>query len=281
MRNKIKELKIKATQLRIDIIQMLAAAGSGHPGGSLSCADILACLYFSVMRHDPKNPYWAERDRFVLSKGHACPALYAALAEAGYFPREELLTLRKLGSILQGHPDMNKTPGVEFSSGSLGQGFAAAFGMALGYKLDNNPGRIFVMLGDGECQEGIVWETAMGASHYKLDNLTAILDYNNLQIDGKVSEIMEIAPIGDKFRAFGWTVYEIDGHNIEQILWALSPERVVPGKPTIIVAYTIKGKGVSFMENKVDWHGKAPSPQEAEVALRELYQELERVKGNG
>jgi len=281
MRDKIRELKIKATQLRIDIIKMLASAGSGHSGGSLSAADIVACLYFSVMRHNPQNPKWEERDRFVLSKGHACPVLYAALAEAGYFPKEELLTLRKLNSILQGHPDMNKTPGVEFSSGSLGQGFAAAFGMALGYKLDNNPGRIFVMLGDGECQEGIVWETAMGASHYKLDNLTAILDYNNLQIDGKVSEIMEIAPIADKFSSFGWTVYEIDGHDIEQILWALSPERIVPGKPTLIIARTIKGKGVSFMENQVDWHGKAPSPEEAELALKELYEELERLSKDG
>ncbi len=281
MPDKIKELKIKATQLRIDIIKMLSAAGSGHSGGSLSAADIVACLYFSVMRHNPQNPRWEERDRFVLSKGHACPVLYAALAEAGYFPKEELLTLRKLNSILQGHPDMNKTPGVEFSSGSLGQGFAAAFGMALGYKLDNKPGRIFVMLGDGECQEGIVWETAMGASHYKLDNLTAILDYNNLQIDGKVSEIMEIAPIVDKFRAFGWTVYEIDGHNIEEILWALSTERIVAGKPTMIIARTVKGKGVSFMENQVDWHGKAPTPQEAELALKELYEELERLKEDG
>ena len=277
MKDKIKELKIIATKLRMDIIEMLAEAGSGHSGGSLSCADILACLYFSVMRHNPKDPKWRERDRFILSKGHACPALYAALAEAGYFPREEIFTLRKLNSILQGHPDMNKTPGVEFSSGSLGQGFAAAFGMALGYKIDNNPGRIFVMLGDGECQEGIVWETAMGVSHYKLDNLTAILDYNNLQIDGRVSEIMEIAPISEKFRSFGWTVYEIDGHNIEEILWALSPERIVPGKPTLIVARTIKGKGVSFMENQVDWHGKAPSKEEAEIALKELREELERL----
>ncbi|MBC7327938.1 transketolase [bacterium] len=281
MNEKVKELQIIATQIRIDIIQMLVQAGSGHSGGSLSCADILACLYFSIMRHNPKDPHWKERDRFILSKGHACPALYAALAEAGYFKKEELLTLRKLNSILQGHPDMNKTPGVEFSSGSLGQGFAAAFGMALGYKLDKNPGRIFVLLGDGECQEGIVWETAMGASHYGLDNLTAILDYNNLQIDGKVSEIMEIAPIAEKFRAFGWTTYEIDGHDIEQILWALSPERIVEGKPTMVIARTVKGKGVSFMENEVDWHGKAPSPQEAERALAELYKQLEELKGNG
>ena len=277
MKDKIKELKIIATKLRIDIIEMLASAGSGHAGGSLSCADIIACLYFCVMRHNPKEPKWRERDRFVLSKGHACPALYAALAEAGYFPREEIFNLRKLNSILQGHPDMNKTPGVEFSSGSLGQGFAAAFGMALGYKMEDNPGHIFVMLGDGECQEGIVWETAMGVSHYKLDNLTAILDYNNLQIDGKVSEIMEIAPIADKFRSFGWTVYEIDGHNIEEILWALSPERIIPGKPTMVIAHTIKGKGVSFMENQVDWHGKAPAKEEAEIALKELREELERL----
>lgn len=281
MQEKIRELKIKATLLRIDIIKMLASAGSGHSGGSLSSADIVACLYFSVMRHNPQNPKWEERDRFVLSKGHACPVLYAALAEAGYFPKEELFNLRKLGSILQGHPDMNKTPGVEFSSGSLGQGFAAAFGMALGYKLDNNPGRIFVMLGDGECQEGIVWETAMGVSHYKLDNLTAILDYNNLQIDGKVSDIMEIAPIGEKFRSFGWTVYEIDGHDMEQILWALSSERIKAGRPTMIIARTVKGKGVSFMENEVDWHGKAPSPQEAELALKELYEELKRLSKDG
>ncbi len=281
MRDKIRELQIKAIQLRIDIIEMLAAAGSGHPGGSLSSADIVACLYFCVMRHNPNNPRWEKRDRFVLSKGHACPVLYAALAESGYFPREELFTLRKLGSILQGHPDMNKTPGVEFSSGSLGQGFAAAFGMALGYKLDGNPGHIYVMIGDGECQEGIVWETAMGIAHYKLDNLTAILDFNGLQIDGKLEEVMNIEPIREKFQAFGWQVYEIDGHDIEEILWALAPERIVKGKPRMIIARTIKGKGVSFMENQVDWHGKAPTPQEAEKALEELRQQLREAMGNG
>jgi len=263
-------LKEKARQIRRDIIIMLAEAGSGHPGGSLSAADILACLYFHVLRHDPKRPEWPARDRFILSKGHACPVLYAALAEAGYFPKEQLLTLRKLGSPLQGHPDMRKLPGVEMTTGSLGQGFSTSIGMALAAKLDRSSRRIFVMIGDGESQEGQVWEASMAASHYRLDNLTTILDFNGLQIDGANVEVMNIQPTAEKWKAFGWNVIEIDGHDITQILYALSPERKQPGKPTMIIAHTIKGKGVSFMEGVVDFHGKAPTKEQAAQALAEL-----------
>jgi transketolase len=263
-------LREKAREMRKDIVRMVGAAGSGHPGGSLSASDIVAALYFHVMRHDPANPSWPERDRFVLSKGHAGPVLYAALAEAGYFPREELMTFRKINSRLQGHPDMRKTPGVEFSTGSLGQGLAAANGMALAGKLHDKGYRVFAMIGDGESQEGGIWEAAMAAAHYKLDNMTAILDFNGLQIDGPNSQVMGVVPMSDKWRAFGWNVIEIDGHEFDQILDALAPERVVRGKPTMIIAHTIKGKGVSFMENQVDWHGKAPKPEEVEVAITEL-----------
>jgi transketolase len=266
----VSRLKEQARQIRRDIIIMLAEAGSGHPGGSLSAADILACLYFQVMRHDPARPDWLERDRFVLSKGHACPVLYAALAESGYFPKEQLMTLRKIGSPLQGHPDMRKVPGVEMTTGSLGQGLATAVGMALAAKLDGSRRRIFAMIGDGESQEGEIWEAAMAAAHYKLDNLTAILDFNGLQIDGPNVEIMDIQPAPDKWKAFGWNVIEIDGHDIPQILDALSPQRTAAGKPTMIVAHTIKGKGVSFMEGVVDFHGKAPNKEQAEKALAEL-----------
>ena len=266
-------LKEKARQIRRNIITMLAEAGSGHPGGSLSAADMLACLYFHVMRHDPKQPEWAGRDRFILSKGHACPVLYATLAEAGYFPKETILSLRKLGSPLQGHPDMRKVPGVEMTTGSLGQGFSTAIGMALAGKLDDPGRRIFVMLGDGECQEGQVWEAGMAAAHYKLDNLTGLLDFNGLQIDGPNEKVMTVEPLADKWRAFGWHVIEIDGHDIEQILQALAPESKVAGKPTMIVARTIKGKGVSFMEGMVDYHGKAPNKEQAEQALLELSSE--------
>ncbi|MCL6448703.1 MAG: transketolase [Armatimonadetes bacterium] len=267
---KIAWLEDKARQIRAHIIKMTAAAGSGHPGGSLSAADIVTALYFHLLRIDPQNPAWPDRDRFILSKGHAAPLLYAALAERGFFPVEELLTLRKLGSRLQGHPDMKSLPGVEVSTGSLGQGLSAGNGMALAAKLDGRDYRVFVLLGDGEIQEGMVWEAAMAAAHYRLDNVTAFLDYNGLQIDGPITEVMSPEPVADKWRAFGWDVQEIDGHDIGQIIKAVEVARQVKGKPQMIVAKTCKGKGVSFMENQVDWHGTAPKPEQAEKALAEL-----------
>ncbi|MDP9751548.1 transketolase [Thermoanaerobacter pentosaceus] len=263
-------LKQKAKEIRKDIITMIAEAGSGHPGGSLSCTDILTILYFDKMNIDPENPKWEERDRLVLSKGHAAPALYAVLSERGYFPKEELKTLRQLHSILQGHPDMKSTPGVDMTTGSLGQGLSAANGMAIAGKLDNKNYRVYVILGDGEIQEGQIWEAAMTAAHYKLDNLTAILDYNGLQIDGKNEDVMNIAPVKEKFKAFGWNVIEVDGHNFEELDKAIEEAKETKGKPTIIIAKTIKGKGVSFMENRVEWHGVAPKKEEAEKALAEL-----------
>lgn len=266
----IAQLKSKAAEMRKDIVTMVGVAKSGHPGGSLSATDIVAALYFHVMRHDPGNPHWPDRDRFVLSKGHASPVLYAALAQAGYFPREEIITFRRVDSRLQGHPDMKKLAGVEFTTGSLGQGLSGACGMAMAGKLDGRDYRVFCMVGDGESQEGQVWEAAMAAAHFKLDNLTVITDFNGLQIDGALCEIMTVMPIPDKWRAFGWNVIEIDGHDYGQILDALSPERKVEGKPTMIVAKTIKGKGVSFMEGVCDWHGKAPSEEQVEQALAEL-----------
>ncbi|NLO96665.1 MAG: transketolase [Peptococcaceae bacterium] len=256
--------------IRQDIITMLAAAKSGHPGGSLSAADIIAVLYFSEMRVDPQNPNWPERDRFVLSKGHAAPVLYAALAEKGFFPKEELLKLRKTGHFLQGHPDMNKVPGVDMSTGSLGHGISVAAGMALAAKIDNKDYRVYCLLGDGEAEEGIVWEAAMAAAHYKLDNLLVILDHNGLQIDGPVKDVMNLEPLPDKWRAFGWNVLEVDGHNIEELTASLQVAKNFVGKPTIIIAKTVKGKGVSFMENQVGWHGNAPSAEQAEAALAEL-----------
>lgn len=266
----IQNLEEKARLIRQDIIVMTGAAKSGHPGGSLSAADIMAALYFHVMRYDPKNPKWPDRDRFVLSKGHACPVLYAALAEAGFYPKEEIITFRHIDSRLQGHPDMKKLPGVEFSTGSLGQGLSGAAGMALAGKLDKRDYRVFALIGDGESEEGQIWEAAMSSVHYGLDNLTAITDFNGLQIDGPNCEVMNITPLPDKWRAFGWHVIEIDGHNFVEILDALSPEAKVPGKPTMIIAHTIKGKGVSFMENQCDWHGKAPNEEQVKQALAEL-----------
>lgn len=263
-------LEEKAKRIRRHIITMLAEAGSGHPGGSLSSAEIVTALYFHVMRVDPKNPLWPDRDRFVLSKGHACPVLYAALAERGFFPVEELKTLRKIDSRLQGHPDMKKTPGVEMSTGSLGQGLSAATGMALAGKLDKKDYRVYVLLGDGEVDEGMVWEAAMAAAHYRLDNLTAFLDFNGLQIDGEVREVMNPEPLPDKWAAFGWNVLTINGHDFGQILDAIEKAKATRGKPTIIIAKTVKGKGISFMENQVDWHGKAPGKEQAQKALAEL-----------
>lgn len=265
----IKELEEKARTLRKHIIEMTAEAGSGHPGGSLSAADIVAVLYFYQMKHNPKNPEWPERDRFILSKGHAAPVLYAALAESGYFPVSELKSLRKTGSMLQGHPDRVKIPGVEVSTGSLGQGLSVAVGMALAGKLDKKKWRVYCMIGDGESQEGQIWEAAMSAAHYKLDNLTAILDRNKLQIDGHTKDIMSIEPIADKWKAFGWHVVCINGHDIKQIIKTLNAKRP-KGKPYMIIADTTKGKGVSFMEGNVDFHGKAPTKEEASKALEEL-----------
>jgi transketolase len=267
--NEVKELEAKARHIRRLIIQMLAKAGSGHPGGSLSAADLITVLYFAVLRHDPKNPNWPDRDRFHMSKGHCCPLWYAELAETGYFPEEKLWTLRQLGSMLQGHPD-RRTPGVDVASGSLGQGLSVALGMGLSAKLDKKDYRVYVLLGDGETQEGNIWEAAMAASHYKCDNLCAILDYNSFQIDGKICDIMELEPIVAKWQAFGWHVIEIDGHDIKQILSAYLEAKTVKKKPTIIIAHTIKGKGVSFMENVCDFHGRAPTKEEAEKALKEL-----------
>ncbi|MGI6713189.1 MAG: transketolase [Bacillota bacterium] len=263
----IKMLVNKAKEIRKDIIAMLAEAGSGHPGGSLSAADIVTALYFNEMKIDPQNPEWPDRDRFVLSKGHAAPVLYAALAEKGYFPKEELKTLRKINSRLQGHPDMRKVPGVEISTGSLGQGLSAANGMALAGKLDHKDYRVYVIIGDGESQEGQIWEAAMLAAHYKLDNLVAFLDHNGLQIDGQITDVMSPEPVDEKWRAFGWHVEVIDGHNMEQIIETLARVRTIKGKPAMIVANTVKGKGVSFMENQAGWHGVAPKPEEAEKAL--------------
>lgn len=263
-------LEEKAREMRKDIIVMVGAAKSGHPGGSLSAADIVAALYFHVMRHDPHNPKWPDRDRFVLSKGHACPVLYSALAEAGYYPKEEIITFRNINTRLQGHPDMKKLPGVEFTTGSLGQGLSGAHGMALAGKLDKKDYRVFCMIGDGESEEGQIWEAAMAAAHYKLDNVTAITDFNGLQIDGPNCEVMTVTPLPDKWRSFGWNVIEIDGHDFTQILDALSPGRTVKGQPTMIIARTVKGKGVSFMEGVCDWHGKAPNEEQAMQALAEL-----------
>jgi transketolase len=266
--------------MRRDIVEMVGAAGSGHPGGSLSSVEILATLYFGVMKHDPARPDWVERDRFVLSKGHAAPVLYAALAEAGYFPREELATLRKLGSRLQGHPDARKTPGVEVSTGSLGQGLALANGMALALRLDaaaaghdtTDGPTVFCLLGDGEIQEGEVWEAAMLSAHYQLDNVVAIVDLNGLQIDGPTAEVMDVGDVEGKFAAFGWHVVSCDGHDLDELADAFAAARACDDGPTVIVADTVKGKGVSFMEGLCDWHGKAPNAEQCATALAELEQ---------
>jgi transketolase len=259
-----------AKALRRHIITMTAEAGSGHPGGSLSAVEIVTSLYFRVLRHRPSEPQWVERDRFILSKGHAAPLLYAVLAECGYFPVEELTTLRKLGSRLQGHTDRTSTPGVEMSSGSLGQGLSFGIGVALAARLNSQGYRVYVLLGGGECDEGQVWEAAMAAAHFKLDNLVAIVDHNQQQIDGWNAEIMNLEPLPEKWRAFGWEVVEIDGHDFRQILAAFEKAQRVKGQPTVVIAHTIKGKGVSFMENNLGFHGTAPTPEQAKAALEEL-----------
>jgi transketolase len=266
----VEELKSIAKTVRKDIVSMLTESCSGHPGGSLSAADILTTLYFGEMNIDPENPKDENRDRFVLSKGHAAPVLYSVLARRGYFPVEELNTLRKIGSRLQGHPSMKCLPGVDMSTGSLGQGISVAVGMSLAGKLDNKEYRVYTLLGDGELEEGQVWEAAMSAAHYKLDNLTAFVDFNGLQIDGDITKVMNPSPIDKKFEAFGWNVLVIDGHNIEEIQDAIEKAKSFKGKPTVIVCNTVKGKGVSFMENQAAWHGTAPSKEQCEQALAEI-----------
>ena len=256
--------------LRRHVITMTARAGSGHPGGSLSATDIVTALFFRVLRYRPSEPCWSERDRFILSKGHAAPLLYAALAESGYFPLEELSTLRRLDSRLQGHTDRTCTPGVEMSSGSLGQGLSFGIGAALAARLNSQSYRVYVLLGDGECDEGQVWEAAMAAAHFKVENLVAIVDHNKQQIDGWNWEVMNLEPLGEKWRSFGWRVIEIDGHDFDQILAAFEQAELVKGQPTVIIAHTIKGKGVSFMENNPEFHGRAATPEETELALKEL-----------
>ncbi len=266
----VEELKVTARVIRKDIIEMLTESGSGHPGGSLSAVEILTTLYFNKMNINPSNHRDLNRDRFVLSKGHAAPVLYSTLARRGFFDVEELKTLRKLGSILQGHPNMNEVPGVDMSTGSLGQGISAAVGMAIAGKLDKKSYRVYALLGDGELEEGQVWEAAMSAAHYKLDNLTAFVDHNGLQIDGACNEVMTVDPIPDKFKAFNWNVIEIDGHSFEQIISAIEEAERFKGKPTVIVCKTIKGKGVSFMEDQAGWHGSAPNREQCSLAVREI-----------
>ncbi len=265
-----RELQKIACRIRMGVIEGTFCAKSGHPGGSLSIAEDLAYLYWKEMRVDPKNPGWEDRDRLVLSKGHCAPALYAALALKGYFPWDELKSLRHTGALLQGHPDMKHIPGVDMSTGSLGQGISAACGMALAAKIDGKDSRVYTILGDGEIEEGQVWEAAMFAAHYKLDNLCAIVDNNNLQIDGTVEEVMSPYPITDKFAAFGWNVITIDAHDFDQIEAAMNAAKAVKGKPTVLVQKSVKGKGVSFMENQVSWHGAAPNAEQYETAMAEL-----------
>ncbi|MCS7276462.1 MAG: transketolase [Dehalococcoidia bacterium] len=288
------QLQSVARRVRQHIVRMTAAAGSGHPGGSLSCVEILVSLYFHVLRHDPKNPYWPQRDRFVLSKGHATPAYYAVLAEAGYFPTDELMTFRRLGSRLQGHTVMGCPPGVEMSAGALGMGLSFSVGLALAARLDGADWRVYCLLSDGDCNEGQTWEAAMAAAHHRLDNLTAIVDYNRIQNDGfsdythyrggdsrgrpggwvgpdgYTVNIMSLEPFADKWRAFGWQVLECDGHDLQQLVAALEEARGMRGRPTVVICHTVKGRGVSFMEHNPAFHGKAPTPEQAEQALQEL-----------
>ena len=266
----ISGLEKKARLMRISILKMLTNSGSGHTGGSLSVVELLVSLYFYKMRHNPADPKWEDRDRFVLSKGHAAPALYSVLALSGYFPVEELMNLRKLGSILRGHPSSVVTPGVEVPTGSLGQGLSMAGGMAIAGKLDKKNTRVYAIIGDGECQEGQIWESAMSSSHYKLDNLCVMVDRNGFQIDGPIGKIMEVEPFAQKWKAFGWEVFEVDGHNLGEITNALDSAENVKGRPSIIIAKTIKGKGVSFIENVNKFHGTTPTEEELEKALKEI-----------
>ncbi len=272
MNHTIEELELTANKIRINIIKMLVAAGSGHSAGPLGMADIMTALYFEIMNHDPKDPFWEERDRLILSNGHICPVRYATMAEAGYFDVKELKTLRKLGTRLQGHPERLKLPGVETTSGPLGSGLAQASGYAYAAKLDNKRFRVFALLSDGEQDEGNNWEAVMFAAKYKLSNLTAIIDRNKIQIDGFTENIMPLESLADKYKAFNWNVIEIDGHDFKEIINAVASAKSVDNKPTVIIAHTIPGKGVSFMENKFEWHGKPPNKEEAVLALKELQQ---------
>ncbi len=274
---KIKMLKKTAAEVRLGILEGVYNAGSGHPGGSLSAADVMTYLYFCEMNIDPQNPKMPNRDRFVLSKGHAAPLYYSVLANRGYFPKQDLATLRKLDSYLQGHPDMKHTPGVDMSTGSLGLGISAACGMALAGKIGKYDYRVYTMIGDGESEEGQVWEAAMFAAHYKLDNLCALLDLNGLQIDGKITDVMDPTPHDEKFRAFGWNVFTCDAHDFDSIEAAFNEAKNANnGKPSVIISSSVKGKGVSFMENQCDWHGKAPSKEEYETAVSEIKAYMER-----
>ena len=272
------QLELTAYKIRKHAVTAVYSASSGHPGGSLSISDILSVLYFDVMNVDPKNPENPDRDRFVLSKGHCAPALYGTLAEKGFFPTEDIKTFRKFGSYLQGHPDMKGVPGVDMSTGSLGQGICAANGMALAAKLDGKDYRVYTVLGDGELEEGQVWEAAMFAAHYKLDNLTAFVDFNGLQIDGDITKVMNPTPIDKKFEAFGWNVLVIDAHNIEEIKNAVAKAKETKGKPTVIVAKSVKGKGVSYMENNAAWHGSAPNEEQYNQAIEELDAKIKELE---
>jgi len=267
---KLNDLAVTATKIRKLALEAVYSAASGHPGGSLGIADVMSALYFDVMNVDPKNPKWGDRDRFVLSKGHCAPALYATLALKGFFPVEDIKTFRHVDSYLQGHPDMKGVPGVDMSTGSLGQGICTANGMALTAKLDKKDYRVYTVLGDGELQEGQVWEAAMFAPHYKLDNITAFVDFNGLQIDGDITEVMSPLPIDQKFLAFGWNVIVVDGHDLTQIIDAVNKAKETKGKPTVIILKSVKGKGVSFMENQAGWHGAAPNKEQYEQAIAEL-----------
>ena len=273
----INELKKKAIEIRKDILKMLSATGSGHTGGSLSIVEILLSIYYYKLRHNPKEPQWPQRDRFILSKGHACPALYAVLADCGYFPKEELMTLRKFGSRLQGHPQKG-LPGIEISSGSLGQGLSIANGMALAAKMDNLPTRAYCLMGDGETNEGQIWEAAMTASHYKLDNVCGIVDFNRLQIDGFCCDVKSMDPMNKKWESFGWNVIDTDGHDFKSLMDSLDMAGTLKGKPSVLICCTTKGKGISFIENKVEWHGIAPKKDELERAIKELDETLSKLR---
>jgi transketolase len=266
----ITELKTKTQKIRREIVAMIGTAGSGHIGGSLSAVEIVTVLYFQIMRHNPADCCWKDRDRFVLSKGHAAPLLYAVLAECGYIPPEELPTLRQIDSRLQGHTECRLVPGIEMSAGALGQGLSFGAGVALAARLDGQKHHVYVLMGDGECDEGQVWEAAMAASHFKLDNIIAIIDNNGIQLDGWNKDIMNLEPFNKKWSAFGWHVIEVDGHNISQLIDTFNKARQIKGQPTVIIAHTVKGKGVSFMENNPEFHGKAPTPEQVKLALKEL-----------
>lgn len=279
MQNTINNLKITAAKARLLAIDAVHNAKSGHPGGSMSCIDALTTLYFKEMKIDPKNPKWEDRDRFVLSKGHCTPALYSVLALRGYYPTEQLKLFRSINGHMSGHPDMVNVPGVDMSTGSLGQGLSTAVGMALAGKLDKKDYRVYAICGDGEMAEGQIWEAAMAAAKWNLDNMCVFVDVNGLQIDGKTCDVMPTAPLNKKFDAFGWNVMEIDGHNVEEIIEALDKARELKGKPTAILMKTVKGKGVSFMENQAGWHGKAPNDEQFEMAKAELEAQIKELEG--